>query len=150
MKHSYILFFLITSCFIYGCINKSEKDGTPSVVSTAQINKYNASSLKPDCVFIQEYELGPRLGIWMGALSFKLGIPNRLIMPNPNKQIIFIITRSSNGLPKYLQENKVYLWRGVNDFVFIKDIKNKKDIDAITSMLGKEGTVPSELGLAPY
>ena len=71
-------------------------------------------------------------------------------MPNPNKEIIFIITRSSNGLTKYLQENKVYLWRGVNDFVFIKDIKNKKDIDAITSMLGKEGTVPSELGLAPY
>ena len=57
-------------------------------------------------------------------------------IPHPSEQKIVLLIFKSDGLPEGLQVNKAYLWRGGQDFIFIKDINIDIEIELLLKEFG--------------
>lgn len=57
-------------------------------------------------------------------------------IPHPSEQKIVLLIFKSDGLPEVLQVNKAYLWRGGQDFIFIKDINIDMKIELLLKEFG--------------
>ena len=86
-------------------------------------------NLNPDAVYVCGHiAYAPEIGVMYGKLEY--GIGNNSInfnAPNPTHQKVVFVVISNKGLEKKLVEGKAYLWRGQNEFLFIRDIDSKKN-----------------------
>lgn len=57
-------------------------------------------------------------------------------IPHPSEQKVVLLIFKSDGLPEVLQVNKAYLWRGGQDFIFIKDINIDMEIEDLLKEFG--------------
>lgn len=58
------------------------------------------------------------------------------IVPRPEEQKIVLLILKDFGLPEALQVSKAYLWRGGQDFIFIKDINIDLEIEVLLKEFG--------------
>lgn len=84
--------------------------------------------------------LGNRVlsGTWYGHQYIR-NIDSGMIdwkIPHPSEQKIVLLIFKSDGLPEGLQVNKAYLWRGGQDFIFIKDINIDMEIELLLKEFG--------------
>ena len=122
-----------------------------------KIGKLILSNLDPDWVVILAGEfiddesriikvndnsipLGNRIlsGTWYGHQYIR-NVDSGMIdwkIPHPSEQKIVLLIFKSDGLPEGLQVNKAYLWRGGQDFIFIKDINIDMEIELLLKEFG--------------
>lgn len=81
-----------------------------------------------------------RCGTWYGRSDHYLRDFERgtvdWIAPVPAEQTIILIILNNEGMPKKLQKNKAYFWKGGKDFVFIKDIDGKLSEEELKKQFG--------------
>jgi len=84
--------------------------------------------------------LGNRIlsGTWYGHQYIR-NVDSGMIdwkIPHPSEQKIVLLIFKSDGLPEGLQVNKAYLWKGGQDFIFIKDINIDMEIELLLKEFG--------------
>jgi len=112
-------------------------------------------NLVPDWIFVidgtirnRSQKVGKQAlgGIWYGEhSSYRISSDMSLefVLPDPKHQKVIVVILFNEGLPKELENEKAYLWRGNNDFTFITDIKKNQDVELLLTQLGlKQHGVP--------
>ena len=89
---------------------------------------------------IIQFHWGNRIlsGTWYGHQYIR-NVDSGMIdwkIPHPSEQKIVLLIFKSDGLPEGLQVNKAYLWRGGQDFIFIKDINIDMEIELLLKEFG--------------
>lgn len=111
---------------------KSYPDGEKSEIAREQLYTLLKSEDVSDwIVFIDGMKNGKVINAWYGQSNQYIRDIDRgtidWIEPKPKEQKIVILILNDTGLPKELQKNKAYLWRGGNEFTFIKEINGNLD-----------------------
>ena len=136
---------------------KKYPNGKYSSLVKEKLGKLILSNLDPDWVVILAGEfidaegriikvndnsipLGDRIlsGTWYGHQYIR-NIDSGMIdwkMPHPSEQKIVLLIFKSDGFSEGLQVNKAYLWRGGQDFIFLKDINIDMEIELLLKEFG--------------
>lgn len=106
-------------------------------------------NIVPDCVFFCGHVSDmPNIGVWYGSLTFDMWM--NLQTPNPKLSKIIVIVASNKGMKIKLEPGKAYLWRGQDDFVFIKDVDTKLRTTEIYRQVGLKNMGANALGKIPF
>ena len=117
------------------------------------LNKKLITNLVPDCVFICGHMAKePKIGVWYGALTYGENRDGTIstIDPNLKKMKVVVIVFSNKGMRNKLAPGKAYLWRGENDFIFIKNIDTTLETTELLNLVGLKNYGINDFGLIRF